>query len=328
VADGPLIRQKVARVFRRVCALKIRPPRNWLRFAKCVNWWFVAFLFRHSTCNEAFDQWPFADACRAIRGAGYTGIEIAPFTLAENPADLTEAQRREYRSIMQSEGLTFVGLHWLMVSPKGLHVTTPDAELRRRSWGHIDNLIDLCADLGPDGVMVFGSPHQRSTTGGLTRAEATRNYVEGLRGVSAHAADRGVTVLVEALPVAQSDVVQTLEEAVSIVNEIGSPAVRTMFDVHNAIDEKEAHARLVDRYFDYIRHVHVNELDGRHCGAARGSPPQTEIYDFKPVFEVLRRRNYAGWISLEAFDFSPGAERLVTESLRHLESEIGQIESK
>jgi sugar phosphate isomerase/epimerase len=277
----------------------------------------MPFSFRHSTCNEAFDKWPFADACRAIRSAGYSGIEIAPFTLAENPADVTAAQRSEYRSIMQSEGLTFVGLHWLMVSPKGLHVTTPDAGLRRRSWGHIDNLIDLCADLGPDGVMVFGSPHQRSTTGGLTRAEATRNYVEGLRGVAGHAADRGVTVLVEALPVAQSDVVQTLEEAVSIVDEIASPAVRTMFDVHNAIDETSAHAQLVDRYFGYIRHVHVNELDGKHCGAGG--------YDFKPVFEVLRRRNYAGWISLEAFDFTPGAERLVTESLRHLENQVNQI---
>ena len=88
--------------------------------------------------------------------------------------------------------------------------------------------------------------------------------------------------------------------------------MRTMFDVHNAIDETESHAVLVDRYFDFIRHVHVNELDGRHCGAGN--------YDFKPVFEVLRRRGYAGWVSLEAFDFTPGAERLANESLRHLES--------
>ena len=69
-----------------------------------------------------------------------------------------------------------------MVSPKGLHVTTPDAELRARSWEHIRDLIDLCADLGPDGVMVFGSPKQRSTTGGLTREQATRNYIDGLAG--------------------------------------------------------------------------------------------------------------------------------------------------
>ncbi len=275
--------------------------------------------FRHSICNEAFDKWPFADACKAIRKAGYTGIEIAPFTLAETPGEITAAQRAEYREIIRSEGLTFAGLHWLMVSPKGLHVTGPDAGLRRRSWDHIRALIDLCADLGPDGVMVFGSPNQRATTGGLSREQATRNFIDGLAGVAPQAETCGVKVLVEALPIAQSDVVQTLAEAVAIVEEISSPAIRTMFDVHNAIDEREPHAALLERYFSFIRHVHVNELDGRHCGA--GS------YDFKPVLEVLRRRAYTGWVSLEAFDFTPGAERLANESLRHLENQIDQLPS-
>jgi len=275
--------------------------------------------FLHSICNEAFDKWPFAAACKAIFRAGYAGIEIAPFTLAETPGEITAAQRAEYREIMRSEGLVFAGLHWLMVSPKGLHVTAPDAALRRRSWDHIRALIDLCADLGPAGVMVFGSPQQRASTGGLTREQATRHFVDGLAAVAPHAVSRGVEVLVEALPIAQSDVVQTLAEAVAIVDEIRSPAIRTMFDVHNAIDERESHAALVDRYFEYIRHVHVNELDGRHCGAGG--------YDFRPLFEVLRRRGYKGWVSLEAFDFTPGAERLAIESLRHLESQIGQLQS-
>jgi sugar phosphate isomerase/epimerase len=279
----------------------------------------MSYRFRHSMCNEAFEGRPFAEMCAAIRHAGYTGIEIAPFTLAESPSGIGAGTRKEYRDIMQSEGLEFAGLHWLMVSPKGLHVTSPDGELRGRSWGHIRELIDLCADLGPNGVMVFGSPKQRSTTGGLTRAEATRNFIDGLAGVAPHACARGVTILVEALPANQADVILTLAEAVAIVDEIASPAVRTMFDVHNAIDETAPHAELVDRYFDYIRHVHVNELDGRHCGAGD--------YNFKPVFEVLRRRNYSGWVSLEAFDFSPGAERLAEESLRHLESEIGKLPS-
>jgi sugar phosphate isomerase/epimerase len=277
----------------------------------------MPYQFRHAMCNEAFEGWPLAKACKAIRTAGYTGIEIAPFTLAEKPADISAAQRDEYREIIRSEGLSFVGLHWLMVSPKGLHVTGPDPSLRQRSWEHIGNLIDLCADLGAGGVMVFGSPKQRSTTGGLTRTEATRNFIDGLAGVAPHAADRQVRVLVEALPANQSDVVQTLEEAVAIVREIGSPYIQTMFDVHNAIDEKLPHAALVERWFDYIRHVHVNELDGLHCGAGD--------YDYKPVLEALRRRNYAGWVSLEAFDFTPGAERLANESLRHLESEIAKL---
>jgi len=268
-------------------------------------------------CNEPFAPRPFAETCRAIRQAGYTGIEIAPFTLAETPAGISPSCRGECRAIMQSEGLSFVGLHWLMVSPKGLHVTTPDAGLRCRSWEHIRALIDLSADLGAGGVMVFGSPHQRSTTGGLTRQEATRNYIAGLAGVAPHAAARGVTLLVEALPAGQSDVVTSLAEAAAIVRQIGSPAIQTMFDVHNAVDETEPHALLVDRYIDLIRHIHVNEMDGRHCGVGG--------YDYKPVFQTLRRRGYAGWISLEAFDFSPGGDRLAGESLRYLESEIASM---
>jgi D-psicose/D-tagatose/L-ribulose 3-epimerase len=279
----------------------------------------MSYVFHQSTCNEAFDKWPFADACKAIRKAGYTGIEIAPFTLAETPASITAAQRREYRDIMASEGLQFVGLHWLMVSPKGLHVTTPDNALRERSWQHIRNLIDLCADLGPGGVMVFGSPNQRATTGGLTREQATRHYVEGLAGVAPQAENRGVTVLIEALPKAQCDVVLTLDEAAGLVREIDSPAIRTMFDVHNAIDETDPHAALVERHFGLIRHVHVQELDGRHCGWGN--------YDYKPVLDTLRRLDYKGWVSLEAFDFTPGAEKLANESLRHLETEIANLPS-
>src|SRR5688572_28814906 len=135
----------------------------------------MSYPFRQAICNEVFENWKFGDTCKAIRKAGYSGIEVAPFTLAEEPSSITSAQRREYKESMANEGLDFVGLHWLMVSPKGLHVTTPDKALRERSWTHIGRLIDLCADLGPDGVMVFGSPKQRSTTDGLGRAEATRH---------------------------------------------------------------------------------------------------------------------------------------------------------
>jgi sugar phosphate isomerase/epimerase len=276
----------------------------------------LSFLFHHASCNEAYGKAPLAEVCRSLRKIGYTGIEIAPFTLSDSPLDLTPETRREYRDTIVSEGLTFVGLHWLMVSPKGLHVTTPDAALRARSWEHIRHLIDLCADLGDYGVMVFGSPQQRSTQG-ITVAEATRHYTDGLAGVADHARDRGVTILVEALPKNQSDVINTLAEAAAIVQEIGKPAVQTMFDTHNAADEAEPHAAVVERYFDIIRHVHVNEMDGRHCGTAN--------YDFRSIFATLRRLNYRGWISLEAFDFTPGAETLATESLRFLEKEIAQL---
>jgi sugar phosphate isomerase/epimerase len=273
--------------------------------------------FRHAICNEIFKDWDFAKACRFIKETGYEGIEIAHFTLADDPAGISAAQRHEYKTIIEGSGLTFVGLHWLMVAPAGLHVTTPDRALRERSWRHIDHLIDLCADLGPNGVMVFGSPKQRGTTGGSTREEATGRFVEGLAGVAAHAQERGVNLLVEALPIEQTDVVLSLAEAAEIVRQIGSPAIQTMFDTHNAVDEKEPHDVLVDRYFDVIRHVHVNETDGGHCG--------TGDYDFKPLLRILKERNYRGWVSLEAFQFEPGAEAIARESLNYLRAESEKI---
>lgn len=274
-------------------------------------------LIRQAICNEAYEQRPFKEVCASIRNIGYDGIEIAPFTLAETPASISPARRREIRDTIASEGLGYVGLHWLMVSPKGLHVTTPDDNLRARSWRHIDDLIDLCADLGDGGVMVFGSPVQRGTTGGSTREDAMKRYTNGLAGVAPHAAQRGVTILVEALPRNQCDVINSLDEAVGIVRAIDSPAVRTMFDTHNAVDEIEPHAALVDRYFDLIRHVHINEMDGRH--------PGTGHYDFKPLFETLLRRNYDRWVSLEVFDFKPGPEIIAADSLRFIQEEIAKI---
>ncbi len=277
----------------------------------------MPYPFRHSICNEVFEKWSFPDTCKAVRRAGYTGIEIAPFTLAEDPSGIPAEKRREYRSVIEAEGLRFAGLHWLLVSPKGLHVTTPDKAVRERSWEYIRRLIDLCADLGPRGVMVFGSPKQRGTSGGLTPAEAKKNFAEGLAGVAAHALERGVTVLVEALPKSQTDVVNTLAEAAEVVKSVGSHAIRTMFDTHNTEDEVEPHDVLVDRYFDLIRHVHINEMDGRH--------PGTGSYDFKPILRVLQRRNYEGWISLEVFDFTAGAEKIANDSLRYMESEIAKL---
>lgn len=274
--------------------------------------------FRLAVCNEVFEKRDFAESCRVLKKAGWQGIEIAPFTLAENATTVSAARRKELRDIMASEGVEFVGLHWLMVGPPGLHVTTPDAAVRRKSWDYVAGLIDLCADLGPRGVMVFGSPKQRSSTGGISAREATKNFIDGFAGVAPRALDRGVTICIEPLSAAQTDVLLTLEEAVSIVDQLANPAIRTMYDSHNAIDEVEPHEKLVDRYFEYLRHIHVNEMDGTYPRPGGG-------HDFKPVLQVLKDRGYTGWVSMEVFDFSPGADKIVTEAGTYLSGEMGRL---
>ncbi len=277
-----------------------------------------ALPFRLAVCNELFEKRDFAESCRMLRKAGWQGLELAPFTLTPDPTKTTAAERKQIRDIMASEGIAFAGMHWLMVTPPGLHVTTPDAAVRRKSWEFLDKLIDFCADLGPNGVMVFGSPKQRSSTGGLSPEDATRYFIEGMASIAPHAAARGVTICIEPLSASQADVLLSLEEAAAIVKQIGSPSIQTIYDPHNAVDEKEPPEVLVNRYFEIIRHVHLNELDGTYPRPGGG-------YNFRPVLQVLKNRGYAGWLSMEIFDFSPGAEKIITEAGAYLRDEISKL---
>lgn len=277
-----------------------------------------------SVCNELYGDAGIAAACRSIKRAGWDGIEIAPFTLMQDATRLPASRRREARDVIASEGLEFVGLHWLTVGPEGLHVTTPDSAVRRRSWEYVRGLVELCADLRPasasGGVMVFGSPAQRSTVDGLSREEAEANFIAGLRTVVPDLEAAGVTLCVEALPMDQSDVIVSLDRAAEIVDEIGSPMVQTMFDSHNAVDESEPHADLVVRHWAKIRHIHLNELDGSYPRPGGG-------YDFKPVLQIAAERGFEGWVSMEVFDFSPGPETIVNGAIEYLKGEIAALRS-
>jgi len=90
--------------------------------------------------------------------------------------------------------------------------------------------------------MVFGSPKQRSSTGGLTALRRLATNVSGLAGIAEHAEDRDVTILVEALPHSQSDVIHTMDEAVAVVREINvrpSPPC----SIHTMRKTKRSHTR-------------------------------------------------------------------------------------
>lgn len=282
----------------------------------------TSYEFKLALCNELFEEKDFADSCRATKQAGWQGVEIAPFTLQKNATTLPAERRKEVREIIISEGLEFVGLHWLTVGPDGLHVTTPDANVRRQSWDYVRRLVDLCADLRPEGstggVMVFGSPNQRKTTGGLSPEQAMANFSDGVKSIAQHLEERGVTLCVEALPSAHCDVIRSMDEAVKVVGDVKSPAVQSMFDTHNAIEEVEPHANLVKRHWDLIRHIHVNELDGSYPRPGGG-------YDFKPVLQVAKDRGFTGWVSMEVFDFTPGADKIINEAGAYLRDEIAKL---
>jgi sugar phosphate isomerase/epimerase len=275
--------------------------------------------FRFAICNELFEKRPFAEVCRKLLSAGYEGIELAPFTLSEDPAALPPAGRAEVGGQIADAGLSFVGLHWLLSAPPGLHVTAQDEGQRRHTWDYVGRLIDLCAELAhashsKDSVIVFGSPKQRSSNGGLSPQECVDIFREELARAAPRAESSGVTLLLEALSPSQTDVVTSLAEAVAVVEQIQSPAVQTMFDVHNAIDEIEPHTELVRKFRSHIRHVHVNEMDGREPGMGD--------YPFDALLATLAELEYPGWVSVEAFDFSRDSYDVASRAISHLKAAI------
>jgi D-psicose/D-tagatose/L-ribulose 3-epimerase len=266
-----------------------------------------------SLCNEVFEGWTWADTVRVIAEAGYDGVEIAPFTLTSSVADLSPAERATLRRQAEDVGLEVVGLHWLFVTPKGLHATTDDALTRQRTTAYLQELIRFCSDLGGK-AMIIGSPQQRNVQQGVAYEVAWGRFVDMIAACVDLAAEREVMLCMEALPGDQSNFVTSLAEAVRMVQQVDHPNFQTMFDVHNAHLEQEPLPDLVRRYMPYIRHVHVNEMDGGYPGSGN--------FDFGSILRVLQEENFQGYVSAEVFDYSPGAEFIARETIRYLRSVI------
>jgi len=274
--------------------------------------------FKYAMCNESMAELSWAEQCRIVGDAGYEGIEVAAFTLVkEGVQEISPARRKEMVSTMKDAGIECTGLHWLLAPPpRGLHITTPDAAVRRKTIAYLDELIDFCGDLGGH-YMIFGSPKQRNTRG-TSIEEANKYFAEGLARVADHAQQRDVMILIEHLGSGATDVVNTLAEALEVVKDVNHPAVQIMFDFHNTDDETEPFDVLLKKYYEYIHYIHVQEMDGKHLGTG------TAVDDYVKSFQTLKDLGYDGWISLEVFDFSPGGRRIAEESM----SVLKQLEAK
>ena len=97
----------------------------------------AAFRGKFSICNETFKDWAFDKAFAFAAEAGYAGTEIAPFTVSNDVTDISAARRREIRRQAEKAGLEVVGLHWLLARTKGLHLTSSDRAVRRKTTAYL-----------------------------------------------------------------------------------------------------------------------------------------------------------------------------------------------
>ena len=264
---------------------------------------------KFAICNEMFEGWSWESICDTARDLGYSGIEVAPFTLAARAELISATQRNRIRASADRRGLQIIGLHWLLVGPPSLYVTHPDAAIRRDTSAYFRELIDLCADLGGH-VMVVGSPRQRDLLPGVTFSQAMTFAEEVFKACLDQAARREVVLALEPLGHKETTFLQTAAEAVELIERIGHPSFRLNLDVKAMADESTPIPEIIRAAAPYVAHVQVNDpnLQGPGMGTL----------DYTPIIAALREIGYDGWLSVEAFDFKLGAEAIGRASIDYL----------
>lgn len=271
---------------------------------------------QYAICNETFGDWPLEKACDFTAECGYTGIEIAPFTLAPLVTDVPALRRQEIRRTIARSGLECVGLHWLLAKTEGFHAAHPDRIVRDRTVAYLGDIARLCRDLGGR-VLVFGSPKQRSLVPGVTLEAATDHLCDVFARLVPVLEATDTVMALEPLSPVETDVLTTAAETCRLIERIGSPHVRLHLDVKAMASEPTPIPEIIHASAAWLEHFHANDvnLQGPGFGAV----------DFLPIFRALDEIRYAGWVSVEVFDYAPGPERLARESIHYMQRVAAEL---
>jgi sugar phosphate isomerase/epimerase len=266
-------------------------------------------MLRYAICNETFTGWDHARVCDFVAATGYTGLEIAPFTLAPRITDVSADQRRELRRVAEAAGLQIIGLHYLLAKTEGFHVTSADPAVRRATGIYIGELARACRDLGGE-LLVFGSPIQRKIPPGVSHQQAEDYAVETFSFVLPVLDETGLRLGLEPLAPAETDFLNTCAQGLALADRLNHPRVSLHMDVKAMASEPTPTPELIRRHIHRTIHFHANDASGR--GPGMGNT------DFRPILSALQDANYAGWVSVEVFDYKPDPETIARESLRYL----------
>jgi sugar phosphate isomerase/epimerase len=284
---------------------------------------------KFAICNEIFRDWKLEDAFAYAAQAGYDGIEIAPFTIADSVSEISSGERQKIRDVAARNKIEIAGIHWVLVT-KNLgsagaspyHVNHPDASIRERTARYFVELVDFCADVGGK-VMVVGSPKQRNILPGVSHDQAWDWATETFRDAAKRAEERSVTICFEPLSTAETNFVNTAAEAIRFAQQFNSPNFKIILDVKAMCGEAESSGtrwnvslpKIIRKSWPHFAHFHANDKNLKGPGFGE--------VDFKPIVQALKKVGYDGFVSVEVFNFDEGAEVIATKSIDYLRRTFG-----
>jgi protein FrlC len=252
------------------------------------------------------------DTIRRIAAAGYDGIEIGCAAPHAWPDHLNGSRRKELRSLLENEKLTPVSLLPAPGGGPGNNPASPLPTERRATTDHYKAVVDLAADLGAGLVLYIGGWQVHGTN----RKDALAWSLECLVEVADHARARQIVLAVEPTP-ADSNLIESADDAIELMRRANKPNVKVMFDTFHALYRNEVSSDYVRSMGDSLVHVHAADTDRL--------PPGEGKVDFLSVLRALQDVDYQGYITMEIGfsrrDVDPDAyARLALQNLKSLES--------
>ena len=174
-------------------------------------------------------------------------------------------------------------------------ISSERPEIRANGLSYIIDCLEIANDFESP---VFGGPLYSAV--GKTRlvsaeqkAQEMQWCQENLYQAIRRAEELGVTLALEPLNRFESDMVNTVDQAIAIVDELDSPYLKVLLDTfHSNIEEKDIPASIL-KLGDRLVHVQANEND-------RGTPGTGHL-DWLGIRDALRTIGYDGSLVIETF---------------------------
>lgn len=175
-------------------------------------------------------------------------------------------------------------------------ISSTDAAIREQGLQYIKDCVEIAAFMGSP---IFGGPLYSAV--GKTRfisdeqKQQERQWcVENLTEAARFAQEKGIILGLEPLNRFESDMVNTADQALSIVQEVNHPNLKIALDTfHCNIEEKDIPTTIRKIGKDLLCHVQGNESD-------RGTPGTGNV-DWQGIKEALEEIGYEGAVVIETF---------------------------
>lgn len=239
--------------------------------------------------------YPIEEVITRLSDLGYDAVELGCTAPHAWPDFMDSQERQRLRRYIESRHMVFSTL--LPVTGVGAGANAASANPKERAWTvkHLCDVCDLAEDLGccqllyVPGFFIYGT----------RREDAWKYAMESLVGIGLYAEKKGIRLLIEPTS-ADSNLCETVEDALEMKRESGLANIDIMFDVYHALFRTDQPADYVRLYGQEIKHVHLSDYNRKVPGDGG--------FDFTELMQEFKNVGFDGYLTMEASFTSRAAQ--------------------